>query len=390
MDLYHASRQWADRPIDERFWNLTEMQSATKEYADSAVQATIRPELLRVESIGPEMALIGPTGTQATLTHYAFGQLAQRAGAPADYLRKLPGPLAAQCINTTLPDRQKGAENAVVLFHKNGGLLTRCITSDRYARFWHYEVCQQLSRLESNGWRVPPARPTGKIGERTRTATEADCLSRKLPGLSVKVGDTIAPAGLYASDRDMFAFMVDDNHMIQNEADKGTPLARGFFVWNSEVGDKSFGLMTFLYDAVCGNHIVWNVSNVNEVRIRHTGEARDRITRKTEVELRRYAESSAAETEARIASAQKFILGATKDEILERLFSIAAQKRLTALNQGILEDAYVLATRTPRYGNPRSLWAVSQGLTQLSQDSAYTDRRVAIDTAAGRLLEIAF
>ncbi len=53
---------------------------------------------------------------------------------------------------------------------------------------------------------------------------------------------------LYASDRDVFIFLVDDRNPISFEADGvKRNLFRGFMVWNSEVGSHRFGLMTFLY-----------------------------------------------------------------------------------------------------------------------------------------------
>ena len=47
-----------------------------------------------------------------------------------------------------------------------------------------------------------------------RIATEADVLRGAGFGLSIRVGDKIAPAGLYASDHDMFVFMVNNDKRI--------------------------------------------------------------------------------------------------------------------------------------------------------------------------------
>lgn len=389
MNLYKASNQWATRPADERFWTLEEMRAATKAYADASRSATIQYGNVEVLSNGTELFLKGQTGTQARLTHYAMGQLCSRASAPASYLRTLPANLAAQNLNVSLAKREP-TDKAKLLVHVNGDIVLRCMTGEGYERVWNHEVISRLIDVAAKGWKVPPARPSGKPGEQTRVATEADCLSRKLPGLSINPGDLIAPAGLYASDRDMFAFLVDDDHTVENPADKGTPLARGFFVWNSEVGDASFGFSTFLYDAVCGNHIVWGAQEVKEVRIRHVGTARERAFRGLHVSLREYANASAQDDTRRIAKAQSYILGATKQEAIDAAFSFISRKRISVLNQGMVENAYAIAAETPRYGNPNTPWAIAQGLTQLSQASEYADRRVQIDTAAGKLLEMAF
>ena len=390
MDLFKASEQWANRPVDERFWTVEEMYRATKEYAGAAVVSTLPYNNLRLISDGKEMKITGNSGQEATLTHYAFDQVCARAGAPANFLRRLPAKLAEESINVALSQRSDDA-NARLLFHKNGGLMLRCLTGEGYQRIWNHEVTAALADAQADGWKVPPARPSGRPGERTRIATAEDCAKATgRSALIVKPGDTIAPAGLYASDRDMFAFMVDDDHVIENKLAPHAPLARGFFVWNSEVGDKVFGVMRFLYDFVCGNHIVWGAQDVQEIRIRHVGTARDRAFAQLKVELRQYAESSSSEMEEKITRAQTYELGANKTETLAALFAFATRKKLQVVGKGMLESAYAVAEQTPRYGNPNTPWAISQGLTQLSQDETYAERRVAVDRDAGKILEIAF
>jgi hypothetical protein len=208
--------------------------------------------------------------------------------------------------------------------------------------------------------------------------------------LSVRVGDTIAPAGLYASDRDMFVFLVDDQHCLRNPADPDVPLARGFMLWNSEVGDKSVGGCAFLYDSVCGNHIVWGARDLQEFRIRHVGQARGKAFSKLRVDLARYAESSVSDEQAKIERAQSYELGATKEEVIDTLMGFVAKKKLAVLKRPLLEEAYDTALEADRYGNPRTPWAVAQGVTQLSQGKEYASTRVDMDVAAGKLMSIAF
>jgi len=56
------------------------------------------------------------------------------------------------------------------------------------------------------GWRVPPAHPLFADQPGVRLASEADVLWPDGFELSVRVGDAIAPAGLYLGDRSLFAF----------------------------------------------------------------------------------------------------------------------------------------------------------------------------------------
>ena len=79
----------------------------------------------------------------------------------------------------------------------------------------------------------------------------------------------IAPAGLYASDHDCFAFMVNESVTVDDGSDGG--LCRGFFVSNSEVGAASLKF-TSLYRSVCGNHIVWGAKQAQERHCPHRQE----------------------------------------------------------------------------------------------------------------------
>ena len=297
MELFKASEQWAKRPSDERFWTLDEMVKQTRAYRDSAQTSTVDYRDLRVEAVDREINLVGRKSIPATLSNWAFGQMCQRAKAPTDYLRTLPATLAAQNINHGLANKAEQTK-ARLLFHKNDRLILRALTGQVYERVWNHEICERLLRLPE-GWRVPPARPAGD-DPRARKATVDDVLNDK-GFLSIGVGDMIAPAGLYASDHDMFAFLINEDRRIDDGSDEG--LSRGFMISNDEVGSASIWFMMFLFEHCCGNHIVWGASGVIEGRVRHVGKkARDQIMRKLQVEVKKYADDSASETEARIIS----------------------------------------------------------------------------------------
>lgn len=390
MDLFKASRQWAERPPDERFASLGDLDHACAGYRATAATASVPWGKLYVVTEGEDVVIQGPSENPARLTHWAFGQLCARAEAPASYLRELPADLAATCLTHGLA--QRGAADAddqapaSLMFHRdNGLLLCRAITSDRYTRIWNSDVTKRLLHLEAEGWRVPPARPARENQLGTRPATEVDVLALRGPSsLTISVGDPIAPAGLYASDHDMFAFLVNESRTLS--AGPNDTLGRGFFVWNSEVGAASFGIMTFLYRYVCGNHIVWGASNVTELRVRHIGEADARAMRELGAELRRYADTSASEDEQRIAHARSFKLGKDKDAVLDAIFRL----RVAGLTRKATEAAILSTSTHFEDGDPYSAWGVAQGLTRVSQDLAYADDRVTLDRAAGKILQLAF
>jgi hypothetical protein len=387
MNLYTASNQWATRPPDERFASIQEMYDATKRYAVSAREAQVPFADIRVERVHDDLHLVGKTGVPAKLTHYVFGQICRVASAPANYLRTLPATLAAQNINHGLAARSEDAANdAKLLFHQNGDLVLRALTTDRYERIWNWEMVQRLQGLQDQGWQVPPARPVSADQPGARKATEADVLIGKAHGLSIRVGDDIAPAGLYASDHDMFAFMVYEKNRINN----GTPngLARGVFFSNSEVGNGAIIRVTFLYEYVCGNHIVWNASGVQKLKVEHTGKAlRDKLQVFT-AELTDYADASAKKDEAAIRKAQRTEIAATKEGVLTEIFRL----RIPNLRLDTIEAAYDVAEEFEKESKatPNSVYGMVHGLTRVSQDTDYADQRNAIDVAAGKVMQIAF
>ncbi len=384
MNLFKASNQWSTRPDDERFASLQELHDAVCGYRASAAQAVVPFNSLRTEASDGEVMLVGKASTPARLTHRAFGQLATAIAAPGAYLRTLPATLAAQNLNHGLAKATDRSDRQV-LFHQNGALLTRAITSNSYTRIWNNDITSRLFNLQAAGWAVPPARPARDGQAGTRIATEADVLTGAKHGLSVKVGDLIAPAGLYASDHDLFVFMVNDGVRI-SEPGNSDGLARGFFISNSETGAASFVVTRFLYRTVCGNHIVWGAKDISEFRLRHTGSADDRAFRELHGTITRYANESASMDEARISRAVSFRLGKDKDEMLDSLFG----RKSLGLSRTVLAQAYQACIELEPGLDPLSAWGMAQGLTRISQDAKYGEDRVALDRAAGKVLAIAF
>jgi len=380
-NLMAASRQWAERPADQRFWTLQDLLDRTKLYAE---QCVIKPVALGECSVipnGDDLRLVGPEGHSAEFMHYSFGQVAGLAQAPASYLRALPAPLASQCLNHGLA--HVGGEQSL-MFHKNGGLHLRCVTSDKYARIWNWEVAElALALQEQEGWRTPPARPCGLPNIEVRTATKEDVLRNSAhPSMGIKVGDSISPAGLYASDHDLFIFQVNEDYPV--EAGDGETLYRGVFWRNSEVGECKWRGTFFLYDSVCGNHIVWGAKVLAEIAITHTGSARERFA-EAMASCHAYISHAASDDEKRIEVAKGTILGSTQVEVVETVF-----KKQFGLSKRECEDSYVLAVRhaDDHGNNPHSAWGYAAGVTRLSQ-GRYTDERDRMDRAAGKILSLA-
>lgn len=382
MDLFKASRQWAERPADERFWNVRELHEVVTGYRRQARSTKVPYGNLQAAVNGAEVELLNTrTSNRALLTHWAFGQLCARAKAPASYLRELPAAIAADCLNHGLRLRDDASE-AQLMFHLNGGVVARSITSDIYSRIWNADITPYLVGLLDRGWITPPARPAVK-DNRTRPATAEDVLAygnAGHPSLSVQLGDLIAPAGVYASDHDMFVFMINPNRNIADGSDGG--LSRGFFLWNSEVGAASWGMSKFYFRHVCGNHIVWDASNVETVRIRHVGSASHRFSGEIMAYVERLDDESASDDEARIVAAQRMYLGKTKDEVLAKIFG------MRILSKAAATETYDNAVSDVD-GDVNTAWGYAQALTRYSQRTPYADERTALDRAASKVLALA-
>jgi hypothetical protein len=196
----------------------------------------------------------GPlAGEKLAPTHWSFGQLCSLAAtpSPASYFRdsRLPAAVIADCLNYNLRfTREVDDVGVLATLWANGAEgEVRAATGPNYGRIWNAEIVDALAERFGDGvsghWRVP-----GEFGK--------------------KVTVTKENTTLYASDRDMFVFLADEDRRVEVPARRNGgsgSMARGFFVWNSEVGDKTLGLGFFLFDYVCCNRIVWGADQYTEV-----------------------------------------------------------------------------------------------------------------------------
>jgi hypothetical protein len=359
MELYHAHHQWATRPADQRFNSLEELYQVTRDHAEVARTKDVSWKDLRVEARNDNLALVGRAGVPAKLTHYSFGQLASRIGAPASYLRDLPPTLAAQNLNHGLARRGDDG-TAQLLFHTGDDLVLRAATSQKYSRIWNYEVVSRLIDL-SHRHGLVPAQETFKWD-----------------GTGINPN---AEKALYASDHDLFAFVMSPDRVVEDPT--GSALRRGVIVINSEVGDKALKFMGFLFRDVCSNHIIWGAEQLAEISLRHVGDIKNRML-DAQLRIRRYLDGAASLDEAKFEELTVRIAD-DKDAVLDRIFGI----RSIGLSRKALAASYD-AVIPEQDGDPRTVWGLAQGVTRHSQSLPYADERTELDRAAGRLLEVAF
>lgn len=374
--LTKASEQWRTRPADQRFETLADLMRATTLHRENAMIGESFVNALTVEAVDGAVMVVGANGNRAVPNNWAFGQLCQRAGAPAGYLRTLPTHMAAANLAHGLAHTDDARKACLLLERQpangSGAALPelRAITSDTYRRVWNCEVADALIGLQERqpAWQFPE--PFRTVGGR-KAQTWGDC----------EAGKQVPVA--YASDRDMFVFMCDYEHGVTVD---GNTLARGFFVENSEVGDASFRITMFLFDFVCSNILVWGARNVVEVRMNHVGRIRDRVLdRDSEVlaSLRAYAQLPASVQEEQIRMARATLLGDKPEDVLATLFG----RKALGLTKTDIQAAQTVAAQTPRYGDPRTVWAMANGLTEVSQREKHADARIRLDRAAGAVLQ---
>lgn len=359
--LMRAAAEWATRPADERFLTLADLQAAVLERYEESAEEIVVTKDAEVMTDGDDLVLVTEEGGRYIPTHWSLGQLCRYAETPAAYIQRLVNnpDLAAECLNYGLwglhgLDEMKLLVN--VPERKQFQSRLRSVTSPRYGRIWDHQVVGAVMGVNADGrWKVPHA--------------------------SYQQADPKRATTLYASDRDVFIFLVDPDHPIEVE---GETLFRGFYVWNSEVGSSVFGFTTFLYRYVCDNRIIWGPENIQEFRFRHTAGAPERFEEvivQLPAMLGEYTSASAKETETLIRKAIRLNVGKTDDEVAEWITEHSSFSEARA--RAIIEMAQ------QQEGDAGTLWKVVQGATALAREVPHTDARIEMERQAASLMRYA-
>ena len=378
-NITSAYQQWSSRPAEERFRSLGDMQISLQERKQRSAETGLLPiPAMQVVPVADEgLAVINENGG-ALLNNYSLGQLAQGIGAPAGYLRSLPPDLAAACLNEGLP-KYPERERSLLVTESEQGNICRAITSDQYSRYWDCEVVTDLlNTLDVEGWRVPPARPYPGCPDEDRwTATEQDVLPGDQGSLSIRIGDLCGPAGLYGSDRDMFALLVNQERSIDTPSGA---MYRALILRNSEVGASSYNVECILYSQVCGNHILWSAESIANIRLVHRGSADS-----TRINGRAYLAGTIAAAEQASAVNDQQLINTAAETMLEA----DKVQSATGLPKTVVQAGEIMQEQFPADHGDRAgtTWGWVQGLTRASQQSKYMADRTAIDQAAAKLLK---
>jgi hypothetical protein len=366
-----VSSEWFSRPADERYLSLSELMTAVKGRAERSRTRTVESAAVRVEADrgdAERLALLLPGSDQPIApTHWSFGQLTALVGAPAAYLRQLPAPLAG--INLQYGLTSHRAEQVKTLETDDGRMELRAVTGPDYGRIYDHELVAAVQRIAGNGtgdtrWKVP-----GMLDWSTGVYNPLVDITQ----------DTTT---LYASDRDVFLFLVDDLNPIEaGRLPDGSPdlYFRGFYCWNSEVGAKTLGIASFYLRAVCQNRNLWGVEDFEEITIRHSKYAASRFAHEAAPALIRFANSSP----------QPFINGIRQAR--ERIVARSDEDRTEFLRKrgfGKAETAKIIVTVLTEEGRkPESVFDFVQGITAVARDKPHQDARLDLEARAKKLLD---
>lgn len=358
VNLFEASHEWATRPQDQRFETI------------QALRESVHNRRLRSRSADVDLGSITAKEEAGTIvlnrgfssvepSHWSFGQLGSWIKAPAEYLRRLPQPLAVQCINHGLATASKDHEALKFMAVTNDDKpvnTLQAVTSTTYGRIWDADCVDAVARIQerTNGRFYNPKAYDMATGQPK-------------------------PSGLYASDHDVFMFMIDGGSLL--DAGPRAQLNRGFICWNSETGARTMGLTTFLFNVVCGNHIIWGAQDINKVIIRHTQNGPARFDSDAAPSLLAYAEASAAPQVEAIRKAQNYLLPDSDADAVSDWLRAHGKFSRTECNEAI-------AAANREEGDCRTLWHLVQGLTAYARGFDFVDSRVDLETRAGKLLNI--
>ncbi|MDM7957531.1 DUF932 domain-containing protein [Blastomonas sp.] len=370
-----VSSEWFSRPDDQRFLSLDDLAASVRRRTDRSRTRVVETAAIRVEANrdDPERLVLMLPGADApvTPTHWSFGQLAAQVGAPATYLRQLPAPLAA--INLQYGLSSNRTEQIKTLETDDGvsgsRIDLRAVTGPDYGRIFDHELVEAVQRIAGNGtgdtrWKVP-----GVLDWSTGMYN---------PHVDIRRDTTT----LYASDRDVFMFLVDDLNPIEaGRLPDGSPdlFFRGFYCWNSEVGARTLGIASFYLRAVCQNRNLWGVEDFQEISIRHSKYAANRFAHEATPALLNFANSSPQPFINGIRAARERIVARTDEDRSQFLRTRGFSRSET----GKIIETVLCEEGRP----PESVFDFVQGITALARSKPHQDARLDLETRAKRLFD---
>ena len=338
VNLMRANSELLKRSPDECFKSLADLRGHCVTQMEESTEVWSKPQAVSAIVQQNEVALNFEDGEALRLNEWSFGQLCTLCGVSPKTINRLSPKTATTAFEETLPSADRPIQ------FLNGANEVRSIHGIGYTRLWNSELLDVVGQFDSEF--QPPQPAQYHYG-----------------------------TGLYAGEQDMFAFLVDDNGWVDIGEDRFAP---GFFVWNSEVGCRSVGIQTFWYQHICGNHIVWDCTDVNEFSRKHTSSVRDAIG---EVE-RMITSLLSVKTQRQEQFAAK-IRESKRKQLGRDIVEVTKLLRQQGIPAGMIKNAAKVVR------SDHSTFAWVDALTRSSGLIKFAGARAAMDQKIGGLLSLA-
>lgn len=373
--LSRVSSEWFSRRADQRFLSLSDLHDQVRRRAEHSRARVVESRTVQVRARRDDpdtLTLTLPGSEHDSLpTHWSFGQLCGLVGAPAGYLRSLPASIAGIDLQHGLL-HHRSEQIKVLETREKDQVELRAVTGPDYGRIFDHELVSAVQRIAGDGtgdtrWKVP-----GTLDWASMTYNPKVDLTREM-------------TTLYASDRDVFIFLVDDTHPIEaGKLADGSPdfYFRGFYCWNSEVGSKTLGIASFYLRAVCQNRNLWGVEGFEEITIRHSKYAATRFASEAAPALESFANSSPAGFIQGIKKARSHVVARTDE-----------QRSVFLKNNGFSkpEAGQIIEMVFHQEGHPpETVFDFVQGITGVARSREHQDIRLELEQRAKRLLDRAW
>ena len=349
LDHVHkmAHKEWVSRGPDECFEELPTLCASLDARMRIAASRVMPLVDIHARASNEYVLEFETAHGVATPSNWAFSQACREVGAPAGFLRKLTAPLAAECFNHMREKQPKDLMVKPYLHLLDEGPRLAGLTGPDYGRIYDAEVGGLATRfVEMNRNFYNPKDWSGK------------------------------GSGLFASDHDVFIFLIDGGSML--DVGPRAKFNTGVIFKNSEVGKSKMEIWKFRFNEVCGNLFIWNPSNVSMLGIRHTSGGPAKFFREGWPTLSDMMATDQSDLRDAVKLAIEHRIGDTVEEWVEKFKS-----------KGFTKPEIVNAHAYAEKEEPdtATLWSAVQGFTALARDMEHADTRFDLAQRAAKLVE---
>ncbi len=342
-------RYWASMPPESWYPDLGTLKAAALAQKNASRSTTVDMDAMRFEAEGTNVVLAHENGARVLPNAYAFGQLARTVGAPASFLQELTAETAVLALNEKKAKAKDGQRVKILGTNMGGGVITaRAATGPDYGRIWNYQVAELAERINevAGGTLYNPPCWDGR------------------------------PGGLWLNQSRIVLFFIDGGSIVDGGGDRDQ-LHRGYYMWNSEVGDTTVYIDAFYFRECCGNLQIWGKESVLQFKLRHTKGAPLRFEEINLPDARAWFQSSALEDEAMIRKAKRIDIPSDRTLLVDFISGKGFTKSFAGQS---------IDKANEEEGDCSNVWNLFQGMTATARDLPLAQDRIQVSKQAGAFL----